>query len=94
MLENAINAGRKQPKGARELSIIIQHRGRQYVLEIANRFDGELQLGSDGLPTTTRKGHGIGMTSVQTFAAKYKAQAMFEQSDGRVKFSMYRRDGG
>lgn len=92
LLENAVKASRKQPKGARELSIIIQNHGRQYVLEIANRYDGELKLDKDGLPTTSREGHGIGMTSIKTFVAKYNAHAAFEQSNGWVTFSMYWRD--
>ncbi len=94
VLENAINASRKQPAGARAMSIIVQHQGRQCVLEVANRFDGELQIGEDGLPATSCKGHGIGMKSIKSFATKYGAQAAFDQSDGYVRFSMYWIDGG
>ncbi|MBQ9479826.1 MAG: sensor histidine kinase [Selenomonadaceae bacterium] len=94
LLENAVNASKHQPIERRELSIIVQHSGTQFVLEIANRFDGTLVLDEDGLPTTTREGHGIGMSSVQSFVEKYKAQAMFAQSDGWVTFSMYWGGGG
>ena len=76
LLENAVNASKHQPIDRRELSIIVQHSGTD----------------ADGLPTTTREGHGIGMSSVQSFAKKYNAQAMFAQADGWVTFSMYWRD--
>ena len=89
LLENAVNASKRQPLDRREMSITIQHSGKQCILEIANRCDEPLKLDADGLPTTTCEGHGIGMSSVQSFAKKYNAQAMFDQSDGWVTFSMY-----
>lgn len=89
LLENAINASKKQPVERRELSITVQHRGKQCVLEIVNRCDKPLNFDKDGLPTTSREGHGIGMSSVKSFMAKYNVQALFDQSDGRVRFSMY-----
>ncbi len=84
LLENAINAGCTQPNSARQLSIIVQHSGRQCVVEIANNFDGVLELDENNLPCTSRVGHGIGMASLAAFVKKYDVQATFTQSDGRV----------
>ena len=89
VLENAVNASRKQPEGRRELSIIIQTQGKQCVVEIANRFDGAIEFDENDLPITSVEGHGIGTTSVMAFAKKYGAHAAFDQSDGWVTFSMY-----
>ena len=92
LLENAINAGCTQSNSARQLSIIVQHSGRQCVVEIANNFDGVLELDENNLPCTSRVGHGIGMASLAAFVKKYDVQATFTQSDGRVCAMLYWED--
>ena len=89
LLENAITAEKKQPKSARELSVTVRQNGGQYVLEISNRFDFPIKLGENGLPYTSEIGHGLGMSSLETFANKYDAFVDFEHTNGRVQLSMY-----
>ncbi|MBR1396732.1 MAG: GHKL domain-containing protein [Selenomonadaceae bacterium] len=92
LLENAINASQKQSSDSREISIIVQHSGKQCVLEISNRYDYDFIVGENGLPKTHKEGHGIGMVSLEAFVNKYRAQVEFLKSDGWVKFSMYWED--
>ena len=92
LLENAINASQKQSSDSREISIIVQHSGKQCVLEISNRYDYDFIVGENGLPKTHKEGHGIGMVSLEAFVNKYRAQVEFFKSDGWVKFSMYWED--
>ena len=89
LLENAITASKRQPPGARELSVIVRHVGGQYVLEISNRYDFPIKIGANGLPYTTQIGHGLGMSSLESFAKKYDAFVDFEHTGGRVRLSMY-----
>ena len=89
LLENAITASKRQPPGARELSVIVRYVGGQYVLEISNRYDFPIKIGANGLPYTTQIGHGLGMNSLESFAKKYDAFVDFEHTGGRVCLSMY-----
>ena len=92
LLENAINASKKQKSSERELSVIIRHNGRQYLLDISNRYDYPLTFDENGLPYTTKIGHGVGMTSLKTFAEKYDAFIDFSQEDNFVRLTMYWND--
>ena len=93
LLENAITASQKQiDPSRREISIIIRHMSGQYVLEITNRYDYEINLGENGLPYTTEIGHGFGMGSLELFANKYDAFIDFSHEDGVVGLNMYWND--
>ena len=92
LLENAITASEKQKPSARDLSVIIRYGGGQYVLEVANRYDYPIKLGDNGLPYTSKIGHGLGMSSLETFAKKYDAYVDFSCEDNRVRLSLYWRD--
>ncbi len=89
VLENAINASRKQPPGEREIRLSLRYIPPQYVLTVENRYDTPLTLGPDGLPETLEPGHGTGMESVAAFRDKYRAELIFEQEDGWVRLLMY-----
>ena len=88
LLENAINASKLQPKEKREISITIEHIDNQCALEITNLFDGEI-IFENGLPRTSKDGHGIGMLSLKNFVEKYQAQLDFSHESGRVKVIVY-----
>lgn len=92
LLENAINASKRQLPDARELSVIIRHDGSQYVLEISNRYDFPIKFNNNGLPHTSKIGHGLGMTSLELFAKKYNAFVDFAHEDNFARVSMYWRD--
>ncbi|SHK77646.1 GHKL domain-containing protein [Selenomonas ruminantium] len=89
LLENAIQACAGSPKP--ELSIVLQHNGRQCVLEIVNSCVKELRLGDDGLPETkhAQAGHGIGTLSLKNFLAKYDGYVDFSQERGQVRLFIY-----
>ena len=88
LLENAINASKKQNSDRREISITIQHFENQCALEITNLFDGEI-IFENNLPKNFSEGHGIGMLSLKNFVEKYSAQFDFSHSQGEVKILIY-----
>ena len=89
LLENAINASKKQKKDARELNLIVRNDGTQYVLEISNRYDFPIPLGENNLPYTSEIGHGLGMTSLELFAKKYDAFVDFAHEENLACLSIY-----
>ena len=94
LLENAIQAGLKQKKNQREISIILQHFETQCVLEISNRYDFPVEIGENNLPSTDQYGHGFGMHSLKNFAKKYDAYVDFSQKNNFVTVQIYWEEGG
>lgn len=41
------------------------------VLEVANTYDGDVQLDEQGMPVAREQGHGIGTRSIMVFVDKY-----------------------
>lgn len=91
LLENALLACLKE-NGQREISLILQYRDEQCVLEITNTSSAPLRFAEDGLPMSSREGHGLGMMSLRNFLAKYDGYADFSQKQGIVKLAMYWED--
>lgn len=89
MLENAVQASAKQEKNRREISIILQQIGEQFILEISNRYDFKIKLGENDLPSTKKFGHGFGMYSLEKFAKKYDAYVNFSHKNNLVTFQIY-----
>lgn len=89
LLENAFQASNKQPAGQRSIKIVTRTKDVQLVLSVANRFDGEVRLGEDMLPVTSRNGHGLGMRSLALFRDKYKATVLCSHQDGWFKTLLY-----
>ena len=89
VIENAVIASCDQPEGEREIRLSLQYIAPQYVLSLENRYDKPILFGSDGLPTTSAEGHGIGMVSLAAFRKKYDADVVFEQEDGWVRLMIY-----
>ena len=92
LLENAINASKKQNPSEREIAVTIRHNGKQYILDISNRYNYPLKLDENGLPYTKKIGHGIGMASLKNFVGKYNAFVDFSQENNFVRVSMYWND--
>lgn len=65
-LENAIQACERieMPKRYIEVKSIIHP---QFMLQVRNSFDGLIAFNEDGIPLTTRKGHGFGTRSIAAF---------------------------
>ena len=91
LLENAIEAVKKNTS-KREISIIIRNMGGRNILEITNRCDLPIKIGENGLPYTTKIGHGLGMSSLELFVKKYDAFVDFSQENGIVRVNLYWND--
>lgn len=92
LLENAITASKKQDSSEREISIVIRKIGGQCLLEVSNRYDFPIKIGENGLPYTTKTGHGLGMSSLEAFVKKYNAYVDFSHENNLVQLSMYWND--
>lgn len=71
-LENAVNACAKV-KGEQKRLRIRTSENKQYIVEIANNYEGEVSFDEEGLPSSTENGHGIGTRSISAFATKNNA---------------------
>lgn len=70
VLENAINASRKQPANEKEIRINTRFDNNKLAIIVENRFDGKVLFGADGMPISMKEGHGIGMNSINTIVSK------------------------
>lgn len=71
-LDNAVNACAKVAGKQKKLRIrTIEN--KQYILEIANSYEGTVTFDEDGLPVSKESGHGIGTRSISAFAQKNNA---------------------
>ncbi len=75
LLQNALEACEKATGDERFITLTGKRKGRFFLIEVKNSFEGKIALGSDGLPITTKKGdismHGIGLSNVRREAEKY-----------------------
>ena len=92
LLENAVQASERQKNNRREISVIVQHNDNQFVLEISNLYDKKIKIGKNSLPVAEKEGHGLGLTSLLSFAKKYDAYVDFSQKNGKVELLMYWED--
>jgi len=78
LLQNAVEACGKVNEGERFIVLTGKKKGRFFLLEVKNSFAGEVVIGQDGLPATTKKEdapmHGIGLGSVRREAEKYMGE--------------------
>ncbi|MDE7288766.1 MAG: GHKL domain-containing protein, partial [Oscillospiraceae bacterium] len=71
-LENAVNACAKVTENQKRLRIRTTE-SKQYIVEIANNYTGEVSFDEEGLPISKESGHGIGTRSISAFARKNNA---------------------
>lgn len=67
-LQNALEASLKLPQEKRSVSVSAKIKFNYLVLQIANRFLGQVELDDGCIPQTTKDspGHGYGLTSIKT----------------------------
>lgn len=82
LIENAIHASEKQPKGQQAISLLTLYQGDILSVLVKNRFDGQVILDDQGLPVTKAKGHGIGMKSLDHFRQTYDDSVLCTYEDG------------
>ena len=91
LLENAFMAVCKIPdSGERKVSIWIEPRKEQLIIEIRNNYFGRLDISREtGLPVTDKvEGHGYGLVSVSNYARKSGALLKFRQ-EGQLVVVQY-----
>lgn len=71
-LDNAVNACAKVIGKQKRLRIRTTE-NKQYIVEIANSYEGMVSFDEDGLPVSKESGHGIGTRSISAFAQKNNA---------------------
>lgn len=64
------------------LSLYLQ---AAFMFEIANPYKGQITFGRNGLPTSTRTGHGTGTRSIMAFCEKHNAFYNFSTEGGWFK---------
>lgn len=89
LLENAVNACSKPISGEKIISVTIQNRENQCVLEIINSCGANVNFDEKNYPQASEEGHGFGMESVKLFSRKYHAYTDFQSKGGFFKVTMY-----
>lgn len=68
-LDNAINASLKIPNN-RYVSFIFLNNNGRLILQIKNKFDGNISLDTNNKPTNDEEAHGFGTKSIELFAKR------------------------
>ena len=79
-LENAVNACAKVSGNQKRMRIRTTE-SKQYIVEIANNYTGEVSFDEEGLPASKESGHGIGTRSISAFARKNNAILDYDVTD-------------
>ena len=76
-LENAVTATMKLEKN-RKISVILLNNHGRLILQIKNTYKEKIKLDRNNNPTSYRKNHGIGTSSIQSFIKKYNLLSDYE----------------
>lgn len=79
-LDNARNAQNNLPSDQRSIRLMLKNSGGKVLLCVKNRFS-EKPLFRDGIPVTTRKGHGYGIQSIRYVTEKLGGNCQFTLED-------------
>lgn len=82
LMENGINACAVLAQGEKRYINLTVLCEKQLIIEIENPYQGEILLGEDGSPTSTKVGHGIGTKAIRTFAEQYGADVIYQTANG------------
>lgn len=82
LLENALEACKRQQECNPFITISAGLQGDYVVIAVDNSFEGEIKKEKDVFLSSKREGKGIGITSVEAVVEKYNGQAVFEFSNG------------
>ena len=85
LLQNAVEACGSVPENRRWITLTGKKRGRFFLIEVRNSFEGSVTFGPEGLPLTTKKEnvslHGLGLGSVRREAEKYMGELELQAED-------------
>lgn len=80
-LENAIHACMGLPEARREIRCkVISRPGLMF--EFSNPYAGTVRFDADGLPISSRQGHGLGSHSIASFCEKHGAAYQYTAENG------------
>ena len=79
-LDNAMNAQDSLPREKQNIKIMLKNMDGKTLLSIKNAISKAPEF-SDGLPVTTRKGHGYGTQSIRYITEKLGGNCQFSVSD-------------
>ena len=79
-LDNALNAQKDLPSDKRKIRLMIKNNSGKTLLCVKNRFK-ETPVFQDGLPVTSRKGHGYGSQSIRYATEKLRGNCQFVVED-------------
>lgn len=78
LLWNALEACEKMTAGERYITLTGRQKGRFFLIEVRNSFEGEVIFDQNGIPATTKKEnsllHGIGLPNVHRETKKYAGE--------------------
>ena len=83
-LENAIKACEELPENERKIILRCIHKPA-FMFEIDNPYKGQITFGRNGLPNSTKTGHGLGTRSIMAFCEKHNAFYDFSTEGGWFK---------
>lgn len=85
-LDNAIEASRKiESPGDRSIALTVREAAGMASIHVENRFVGEVRLGADGLPLTSKcdtLNHGFGVRSIRLITQRYGGTMVTRAADG------------
>ena len=79
-LDNALNAVTDLPKGQRSVSLMLRATNGKLLLSVKNPI-GEKPIFSDGVPVSSKKGHGYGTQSIRYLTEKLGGNCQFTVND-------------
>lgn len=88
LMENALEACKRQIGPGRFIKVRAAFSGDNVIITIDNSFEGDIFKENDIFLSSKRNGHGIGLTSVQAVAQKYDGISNFEYSGNVFRASV------
>ncbi|RHT72480.1 GHKL domain-containing protein [Ruminococcaceae bacterium AM28-23LB] len=81
-LENAIHANKDLPPEQKEIRCKMVG-APSVMVEISNPYTTPVTFNDQGLPVSSKEGHGFGVQSIAAFCKKHGAVCQFEAAEGR-----------
>jgi len=88
LLENALEACRRQSEETPFITVSAALVGDYVVIAVDNSFEEEISKDNEVFLSSKRDGKGVGITSIQAVAEKYQGQAKFEFLDNVFRASV------
>lgn len=90
-LDNAIEAVMKLDRENRNVGVIVRSVGELVTVTVYNNFDGNITVGDDGFPQTTKEDegfHGIGLKSIRNISEKYMGTSSVKVNGNRFELNV------